>query len=442
MEPAAFLIKRILLKDDENGFTKGSFAYADKEFLTASDERFRPVNSFNGPDGCLYVVDMHRGIIQHTTYITPYLRQHIDSLKLERPINMGRIYRIRWKEKLASRPLKISAYSTAQLIDLLNHPNGHYRDLAHRLLIERNDTSVGASLRSFVLTKTDPVISLNALWILEGLNMISPDFLTEVAGQTTDNRIYQSCLLLFRKFSEQRSALDKLIALYKKNDRISDIYFINSLSAFYKNHFSIVEPFILNFASAYKNDSLIADVLLSGLQGREELFSNKFKNLNVDTVLSKALAKAIATSKKPKVEDNIVHLNKKEKQLFAEGKRLYITYCVACHGKEGEGMLNIAPPLAASEWINTDNHEIPARIILDGMSGPVTVNGVLYSTPSYSNAMPGLRDNIETNNGVIAGVLTYIRNSFGNKNTAVTAEEVGKIRAATKEKNNLIPKKN
>ena len=59
LEPAAFLMKRIILQEDNNGFIKGKFAYANKEFLTSADERFRPVNAFNSPDGCLYIIDMH-----------------------------------------------------------------------------------------------------------------------------------------------------------------------------------------------------------------------------------------------------------------------------------------------------------------------------------------------------------------------------------------------
>ena len=42
------------------------------EFLTTTYERFRPVNLYNGPDGALYVVDMHHGLIQHSEYLTPY----------------------------------------------------------------------------------------------------------------------------------------------------------------------------------------------------------------------------------------------------------------------------------------------------------------------------------------------------------------------------------
>jgi hypothetical protein len=65
------------------------------------------------------------------------------------------------------------------------------------------------------------------------------------------------------------------------------------------------------------------------------------------------------------------------------------------------------------------------------MSGPVSVAGKRYAPPEYNGAMPGLRHNIEANNGGIAAVLTYIRNSWGNKAGAVTVEEVAAVRKAT-----------
>src|SRR5687768_3667922 len=72
-EPSANLVKRNILKDS-SFFVIGRQAYAGREFLASTDERFRPVNLHAGPDGALYVLDMYRGIIQHKTYLTPYLK--------------------------------------------------------------------------------------------------------------------------------------------------------------------------------------------------------------------------------------------------------------------------------------------------------------------------------------------------------------------------------
>src|SRR5690606_41371120 len=64
-EPAAHLIKRNILSYTDT--VTGRQAYEEKEFLSSTDERFRPVTVYNGPDGALYFADMYRGIIQHKT---------------------------------------------------------------------------------------------------------------------------------------------------------------------------------------------------------------------------------------------------------------------------------------------------------------------------------------------------------------------------------------
>ena len=65
-----------------------------REFLASTDPRFRPVNGSFGPDGCLYVVDFHRGVIQHRRFLTSYLRNQSEIKELDHHIGYGRIYRV------------------------------------------------------------------------------------------------------------------------------------------------------------------------------------------------------------------------------------------------------------------------------------------------------------------------------------------------------------
>jgi hypothetical protein len=51
---------------------KGTPYYKEQEFVTSTDERFRPVNALTGPEGALYLVDMHHGVIQHRISLTSY----------------------------------------------------------------------------------------------------------------------------------------------------------------------------------------------------------------------------------------------------------------------------------------------------------------------------------------------------------------------------------
>ena len=430
MEPAAYLIKRVLLDEDKDGLLQGQFAYKDKEFLTATDERFRPVTAYNSPDGCLYFIDMHRGIIQHTTYMTPYLRKHIDSLKLERPIGMGRIYRIRWKENAASKPLKLSNYTTAQLVELLKHPNGFYRDIAQRLLVERNDLSAGEALLKLVVDKSDPKAALHSLWILDEMKLLNPPFLKIITMAHADNMsIYQSCLQLLGGSNEKAIALEIYLTLRKKGNRLAEVCFLNGLNAFQGKYNNRITPVAEEILSLFKNDPLVTDAFLSNAEGNEKNILKKLNESNKeDTVFLKALNAAIKRSEQPDENAAIAHLTNAEKQFYFSGKSIFANICATCHGKEGEGIPNLAPPLASSEWATADP-DIPIKIVLDGLSGPVMVNGISYPVPA--NGMPGLRNNIETNNGDIAGVLTFIRNSFGNKASAITVEQVGKVRAAT-----------
>ena len=83
-EPAGNLVSRIVVSDDGTRL-RARKAYDNAEFLASTDERFRPVYLSNAPDGTLYVVDMYRGIIQHTGYITEIPAGSDRRAKLETP---------------------------------------------------------------------------------------------------------------------------------------------------------------------------------------------------------------------------------------------------------------------------------------------------------------------------------------------------------------------
>jgi mono/diheme cytochrome c family protein len=102
------------------------------------------------------------------------------------------------------------------------------------------------------------------------------------------------------------------------------------------------------------------------------------------------------------------------------GKAAYLV-CGACHGQNGEGG-PAGPPLADSEWVTGPVSNL-ILIQLRGLTGPITVNGVLYDQFPAGMAPMAYQTNEQ-----IAGVLTYIRNSFGHKASAVTPEQVEALR--------------
>ena len=82
-EPSGNVVSRFVVQQQEDGglrakhITYDDAIWTKREFLACTDERFRPINCNTGPDGCLYIVDMYRGILQHRVYVTSFLRKQI-----------------------------------------------------------------------------------------------------------------------------------------------------------------------------------------------------------------------------------------------------------------------------------------------------------------------------------------------------------------------------
>jgi mono/diheme cytochrome c family protein len=110
-------------------------------------------------------------------------------------------------------------------------------------------------------------------------------------------------------------------------------------------------------------------------------------------------------------------------QMMAEGKRSYGMICAACHGDDGKGKPGQAPPLAGSEWVNAKSFKRVAEIPQLGLNGTVHVAGQEWSL-QMAPMGAALSDSD------LAAVLTYIRGSWGNTGSDVSASDVTAIRAA------------
>jgi mono/diheme cytochrome c family protein/glucose/arabinose dehydrogenase len=187
-EPAANLVSRFILSDDGTTL-RARKAYDHAEFLTSTDERFRPVHLANAPDGTLYIADMYRGIIQHGAYITEYLRGQILSRHLEQPTGYGRIYRV-VHETTKRDTERMIAPAPAKLVDKLSDASGWWRQTAQRLLVERGDRSVVPALVALAGKAPDWRTRLHALWTLDGLDAIEPDVVSRALGdESRDVRV-------------------------------------------------------------------------------------------------------------------------------------------------------------------------------------------------------------------------------------------------------------
>lgn len=103
-----------------------------------------------------------------------------------------------------------------------------------------------------------------------------------------------------------------------------------------------------------------------------------------------------------------------------EGEKVYTQTCVVCHQKTGMGLAPLFPPLAGSDFLMADKKR-SIVIVTKGISGPIEVNG-----KKFNQVMPPLP---QLTDDQVAAVLSYVRNSFGNKGEAVTAAEVAAVKA-------------
>ena len=133
-EPANNLVHREVLEPDGISFRSHRAAdEKDYEFLASEDNWSRFTQARTGPDGCLYVVDMYRQVIEHPEWIPKLMLQHMDVRAGE---DKGRIYRVT-KEGVGRRNVPpLDKKNPAKLVVALDAPNGWVRDTAQRLLIE------------------------------------------------------------------------------------------------------------------------------------------------------------------------------------------------------------------------------------------------------------------------------------------------------------------
>jgi len=108
---------------------------------------------------------------------------------------------------------------------------------------------------------------------------------------------------------------------------------------------------------------------------------------------------------------------------MANGAKVYKQYCMACHQADAGGVPHLNPPLIKTPFILGDKKRLIQNII-NGKTEPVEIDGEMYTNPMPAQVL--------LNDQQVADVLSYVRNSFGNKASMVTVAEVKQVRAAKK----------
>ena len=406
-EPVGRIIKRGKVSN-RNGKIYIEDAYKQKDWLASADMNFRPINTYTGPDGCFYIVDMYHGIIQESEWTKPgsYLGGIIQQKGLYKNRGMGRIYRVVHDDfkRNTHRPNMLNEPSR-QLVTYLEHPNGWWRDNAQLLLIVRNDQSVTPILKQIavgeqaILTKTpDPLARIHALWTLEGLGTIDKATLFRAFAdsdpQVRKTAVWISELYLKKKDPE---VIEKLAML--KDDPRADVRFQLALS--------------LRSHKTARTQELAKTLLADN--PKNELMQYSFATF------------AEAEKMLQAEQERTRNLSPADRALVTKGATIFKQLCATCHGPNGKGITMggkqmPAPPLVGSPRVKGDK-TLLMQLLLNGMRGPV-------DGKSYPDMMPSMASNDDK---WIASVLSYVRNSseLGNKSSVVTPEEVAYTRANT-----------
>lgn len=412
-EPVSNVVKAVRI-EDKNGRLKGSHPMGENEFLASTDERFRPVNAYNAPDGSLYVLDMYHGIIQHKTYMTTYLRNQTLSRGLEAPpAGLGRIYRIRSRSGKTEPVKNLAAFQGADLVDFLTHPNAWQRETAQRILVERKDADTIPFLAKLTTNGTT-VSKIHAIWTLEGMGALKAEHLV-AAIQSADAKLQSSAL-----WASSRLAHDELMKLESVLLGVSPDstevapYLVRALgplgtpAAFSR---------LAGWLGSQGKIPFVREAAVSGLDHHETEFVDFQMKGSKDKKLLDLLAQgANDASPGTAVASN---LKGQDQASFDRGKALFHgeAACFGCHGADGAGMPNLGPPLDESQWV-IGMPAILTRILLHGLTGPVRVGDETYKPAAD---MPGLSMNPAMTDESLADIATYIRNEWSNKASPIPA---------------------
>ncbi|MDX1734927.1 MAG: c-type cytochrome, partial [Halioglobus sp.] len=516
-ESAGNVVAQFAMAQDGLALTATQRLYDDerwgkRDFLGSTDERFRPVDAKNGPDGALYIIDMYRGIIQDDHFLTDELRDQIFQRGLETPIGLGRIWRVRHTGGEATRAVSLGGASDERLIESLSHANGWVRDTAQRLLLARR-----ANLKSQlteVAVGDDALGALHAIWALEGRGELDADLVMRLTAAPDVQR--QAHAL---RAGGELLGNEQLIALvdalkgvplasmqlaFTLASRSDDAQVRRALLALLQEHWD--DPFTrqavvravhgqeLAFlqevfaaqamaersaakgavlrdlaANAYRtlrgdlsatepaNPQLGELLALAHSRGKADAWQQVMLLKGFESVTSvQGFVPAALAAAPPIFTDSSVSesnplwqarlsgrsaftwpgdelalgikpLSPEQMKVVERGKAFYVK-CAACHGDDGAGVSGLAPALAGASWV-TGPPEWLARIILQGMSGPVEVNG-----ETFDGVMPPHGHLAELDDATLAGLMTYMRRSWGNKADPVSVETAAAIRTASQDR--------
>jgi mono/diheme cytochrome c family protein/glucose/arabinose dehydrogenase len=391
--------KQHAMIDDGTGFR----SHHRQDLLKSSDGNVRLVDMEFAPDGSLYVVDWHNVLVGHMQHSArDPLRDH----------EHGRIYRMTYPSRPLIQPAQVAGASIPQLLDNLKLPEYRTRYRTRRELRGRSSGAVLPALKAWTerLDASDPKVEhhlVEAMWVGWGFDQIDVSLVNRLM-QADDFKARAAAVRVVRYNHHKISRAADLLKLAAKDPhgrvRLEAVAAASWLKP------SVGLP-IVEAAAALPIDDTLRPV--------------------IETALTHLKGGVIEMVKWTPPETTLTGM---AKERFEKGAEIYRRegHCITCHQENGMGLPAAQfPPLAGSEWVT----ESPDRLIaltLHGLLGPIDVKGKHYLGLVPMTPFKGLNDE------EIASVLTYVRNSFGNKASVVEPDQVKAVRAATKDQKGFI----
>ncbi|NQD69382.1 c-type cytochrome [Sphingobacterium shayense] len=388
----------------QHTFTDEGTGFASEhrqDLIWSDDKNFRPVDSKFAPDGSLYIVDWHNMLIGHMQHnARDPLRDHVH----------GRIYRVTYPSRPLVTPAKVDGASVEELLENLKLPEYRTRYRTRSELRKRDAGEVVKKTKEWVkgLDKNDPRYEHNlteALWVSWGVNRIDQELLGKLLG-AKDFRARAAAVHALR-YSTDKVASH--VELFKK--------------AAQDPHGRVLLEVIA--ASSW----LSPDKGLTILAKIDTAVLDKWNKPAYQTAAAHLNGKSVNEIKKALAIPS--HLQGPDIAQFKRGASLYQRdgFCITCHQADGKGLdISGFPPLEKSAWVH-GNQDRLIKLTLNGLMGPIEVNGKKFPGQVPMTPFGGMLNDQE-----VADVLTFVRNSFGNKGAAVSPEKVKEIRAAIKDK--------
>jgi putative membrane-bound dehydrogenase-like protein len=291
--------------DAQRGFT-GHRVDENREFVASTDIWFRPVQFANAPDGCLYVADMYREVIEHPDSLPPIIKKHLD---LTSGNDRGRIYRIAPKGFAPRRAPALSGLPTEELVPLLAHDNAWHRETAARLIFERQDAAAISPLEELATASPHTLGRIHALYALHGLHALKPELLVQAASDR-EAAVRAQAARLAVEYAASESLQAAMLSLAEDPDAHVRFNTAWSLGAFPER---VRVPALASIAQRdLQNPRTMAAVLagageFAGQLAYVLLRSNAFPPGEPAMACMESLARIAASSKHPSATAAVLH---------------------------------------------------------------------------------------------------------------------------------------